>query len=122
MRDQPQGNLRGLKALVGILGVLIVIGTAVVIGTVIHRLYARSDAPSMAAPLEAPAPSVAAVAPAQPSVPDMPAQSLAPGEHIAGIAAAGGRIAVWANGPQGDRLLLIDPASGRASVVLRAGR
>ena len=50
MRDQPQGDLRGLKALVGIMGVLIVIGTAVVIGTVIHRLYARNDAPSMARP------------------------------------------------------------------------
>jgi hypothetical protein len=107
MRDQPQGDLRGLKAVVGLLGVLIIIGTAVVIGTVIQRLYARSDAPSMA-PLAAPA---------------MPAgsmPSLAPGEHIAGIAAAGGKIAVWVSGPQGDRLLLIDPTSGRASVLLGA--
>jgi Family of unknown function (DUF6476) len=108
MRNQPQGDLRGLKALVGILGVLIVIGTAVVIGTVIHRLYARNDAPSMA-PLAAPAaPVPAGLTPA----------SLAPGEHIAGIAAAGGRIAVWVSGPQGDRLLLIDPLNGRSSVVL----
>ncbi|HEY1856836.1 DUF6476 family protein [Acidocella sp.] len=110
MRDQPQGDLRGLKALVGILGVLIVIGTAVVIGTVIHRLYARSDAPSMA-PLAVPA------APALPA--GVVAPSLAPGEHIAGIAAAGGRIAVWVSGPHGDRLLLIDPASGQTSVLLR---
>jgi hypothetical protein len=99
-----------LKALVGILGVLIVIGTAVVIGTVIHRLYARSDAPSMA-PLAVPA------APALPA--GVVAPSLAPGEHIAGIAAAGGRIAVWVSGPHGDRLLLIDPASGQTSVLLR---
>ena len=108
MRDQPQDNLRGLKALVGILGVLIVVGTALVIGMVIHRLYARSDAPSMA-PLAAPA----GCRPVRRRV-------LAPGEHIAGIAAAGGRIAVWVRGPQGDRLLLIDPASGRGSVILRA--
>jgi|ERR1700679_2650864 hypothetical protein len=111
MRDQPQGDLRGLKALVGILGVLIVIGTAVVVGTVIHRLYARNDAPSMA-PLAAPAAPVLSSGP-MPTI-------LAPGEHIAGIAAAGGRIAVWVSGPQGDRLLLIDPASGRSSVVLSA--
>ena len=97
--------------MVGILGVLIVIGTAVVIGTVIHRLYARNDAPSMA-PLPAPAAAVSAgLSPAR----------LAPGEHIAGIAAAGGRIAVWVSGPQGDRLLLIDPLNGRSSVVLSGG-
>ncbi|HTJ90680.1 MAG TPA: DUF6476 family protein [Acidocella sp.] len=113
MRDQPQGDLRGLKALVGILGVLIVIGTAVVIGTVIHRLYARNDAPSMA-PLAAPVPAAAVPAGLRPT-------SLAPGEHIAGIAAAGGRIAVWVSGPQGDRLLLIDPLNGRSSVVLSGG-
>src|ERR1700734_2990867 len=109
MRDQPQGDLRGLKALVGILGVLIVIGTAVVIGTVIHRLYARNDAPSMA-PLATPA------APALPA--GLTPTVLGPSEHIAGIAAAGGRIAAWVSGPQGDRLLLIDPVSGRSSVVL----
>jgi Family of unknown function (DUF6476) len=113
MRDQPQGDLRGLKALVGILGVLIVIGTAVVIGTVIHRLYARNDAPSMA-PLAVPA------APALPA--GLTPAMLAPGEHIAGIAAASGRIAVWVSGPQGDRLLLIDPVSGRSRVVLSGGR
>ena len=104
--------MRGLKALVGILGVLIVIGTAVVIGTVIHRLYARSDASSMA-PLAAP-PAPALPAGVTPTI-------LAPGEHIAGLAAAGGRIAVWVAGSQGDRLLLIDPASGRSSVVLSGG-
>jgi Family of unknown function (DUF6476) len=112
MRDQPQSNLRGLKALVGILGVLIVVGTAVVIGTVIHRLYARNDAPSMAQPLATPA----APAPA-----GLASTVLPPGEHIAGIAAAGGRIAVWVSGPQGDRLLLVDPLSGQSRVVLSGG-
>jgi hypothetical protein len=113
MRDQPQSDLRGLKALVGILGVLIVVGTAVVIGTVIHRLYARNDAPSMAQPLATPA------APALPA--GLASTILPPGEHIAGIAAAGGRIAVWVSGPQGDRLLLVDPLSGQSRVVLSGG-
>src|ERR1700761_6223029 len=115
MRDQPQSDLRGLKALVGILGVLIVIGTAVVIGTVIHRLYARNDAPSMAQPLATPA----VPAPALPA--GLAPTMLAPGEHIAGIAAAGERIAVWVSGPQGDRLLLVDPQSGQSRVVLSGG-
>ncbi len=90
-----------LKAVVGILGVLIILGTALVIGTVIHRLYARTQPPSM--PMAAP--TVAA--------------GLAPGEHIAGIAGLGGELAVWVNGPGGDRVLLLDPSSGRESVLLK---
>ncbi len=111
MRDQPQADLRGLKVLVGGLGVLIVLGTAVVIGTVIHRIYARKPAASMVvAPLAPPAEPAGAMA----------VGALAPGEHIAGIAGAGGDVAVWVNGPGGDRLLLVDPASGRVSVALSA--
>jgi len=110
MRDQPQKDLRGLKALVGGMGLLIVLGTALVIGTVIHRIYARKPVASMVvAPLAVPGGSVAVA---------MAGAGLAPGEHIAGIAGAWGDVAVWVNGPAGDRLLLVDPASGRVSVVL----
>ena len=38
------GDLRGLKLLVGGLGVLVILGTALVIGVVIHRLYAKPAA------------------------------------------------------------------------------
>jgi hypothetical protein len=110
MRDQPQGDLRGLKALVGIMGVLIILGTALVIGVVIHRIYARNGAPSMPA-------AVLAV----PGVPTS-AAVLEPGEHIAGIAAAGSDVAVWVSSPGGDRVLLIDPANGRVSVALSGTR
>ena len=110
MRDQSQGDLRGLKALVGIMGVLIILGTALVIGVVIHRIYARNGAPSMpAAVLTAPGAAASTA-------------MLAPGEHIAGIAAAGGDIAVWVSSPVGDRVLLIDPASGRVNVALSGTR
>lgn len=115
MQGQPQ-NLRGLKALVGIMGVLIVIGTTVVVGTVIHRLYARFNAPSIpAAPLAAPVAPVAGNVAVAPEV----AAELAPGEHIAGIAAAGPDVAVWVSGPKGERVLLLDPVSGRARVGLQ---
>jgi len=111
MQGQPQ-NLRGLKALVGIMGVLIVIGTTVVIGTVIHRLYARFTAPPMpVAPLAAPMAPVAGNVPV--------AAALAPGEHIAGIAGAGPDVAVWVSSPKGDRVLLLDPASGTVRVGLQ---
>ncbi|MGE4483378.1 hypothetical protein [Acidocella sp.] len=109
MQDQPQ-NLRGLKAIVGIMGVLIIIGTTVVIGTIIHRLYARFNA--------APTPPQMAVVPAPGNVPAAAAASLAPGEHIAGIASAGEDLAVWVSGPKGDRLLLLNPQTGVVRTVL----
>ena len=104
-----------MKALVGIMGVLIIIGTTVVVGTVIHRLYARFNAPPMpVAPLAAPAPAAMAPVAAAPAV----AGALAPGEHVAGIASAGADVAVWVSGPKGDRVLLLDPATGAVRVGL----
>ncbi len=94
------------------MAVLIVVGTTVVVGTIIHRLYARVTAPPpISAPLSVPQ------APMAPS-PAVAAQ-LPPGEHIAGIAAAGAEVAVWVNGPSGGRLLLLNPASGQISLGLQ---
>lgn len=93
------------------MGVLIIIGTAVVIGTVIHRLYGKFTAPSMPVSSSAPPPGNT----------DWPAGrtvALEAGEHIAGIAAAGRYLAVWVNGPKGDRLLLLDPMTGQLHVAL----
>ncbi len=93
----------GLKLLVGFLGVLIVIGTALVIGVVIHRIYDVAAAPSMPVPVPA-----GAAGPV----------TLAAGERVAGIAAAGSDVAVWVTGPDGDRVLLVDPRTGGATVVV----
>ncbi len=110
MNDQPQ-NLRGLKAAVGIMSVLIVVGTTVVVGTIIHRLYARESAPP---------PTLQPLAlPAVPVAPQGVAAQLQPGEHIAGIAAAGADVAVWVSGPNGGRLLLLNPASGEIRLGLQ---
>jgi hypothetical protein len=105
VETQARSDLRGLKALVGIMGVLIVLGTAVVIGVVIKRIYAKPAAPSTVAAL--------------PMAP-MQAETLAPGEHVAGIAGAGGNVAVWVTGPSGDRVLLLNPQTGGFTTVLRA--
>ncbi len=86
------------------MGVLIVLGTALVIGVVIKRIYAKPAAPSMSAVLPG-AVAASAVLPA--------------GAHIAGIASAGGAVAVWVSGPEGDEVLLIDPASGAVRQALR---
>ena len=110
MQAQPPArpDLRALKALVGGMGVLIVLGTAVVIAVVALRLYARPAAPSTAA-------GAAQVPGALPFL--LPA-----GAHVAGIAAAGGAIAVWTSGPAGDQVLLVDPASGAVTRVIARSR
>ncbi len=92
------------------MGVLIIIGTTVVVGTIIHRIYASFAAPSTPQPM--------ALAPLPGAVPAGALAQLAPGEHIAGIASAGAELAVWLNGPNGDRLLLLNPATGQARTLL----
>ncbi len=99
------------------MGVLIIIGTTVVVGTIIHRLYARFAAPSTApAPAVAGVPAPGAISAA--AVPPEATAQLAPGEHISGIAPAGAELAVWVSGAKGDRLLLLDPVTGQARIVL----
>ncbi|HQT63685.1 MAG: hypothetical protein B7Z75_08165 [Acidocella sp. 20-57-95] len=107
---QKHDNLRGLKALVTVLGVLIVLGTAFVIGTVIKRFYAKPVAASMTMPVSAVIPGESQVV--------LPPGALAPGDHIAGIAGAGGVFAVWVSGAGGDRLLLLNPQTGAVSTAL----
>jgi len=108
MAIQPRGenDLRGLKALVGILGVLVILGTALVIGVVIHRMYGK---PAAATPGIIQGTRIA-LAPAS--------TLLARGEHVSGIAAAGGELAIWITGPAGDKVLLLDPATGKIGVAI----
>jgi hypothetical protein len=120
-------DLRALKALVAVLGVLIVLGTALVVGVVIHRIYARTAEPSNVA---GPAEPSTYLGPAEPSNVSGPAAvsamgAVAPavlgkGEHVAGMAAAGADVAVWVSGPAGDRVLLLDPRTGAVTVALTA--
>ncbi|OYV29580.1 MAG: hypothetical protein B7Z81_15075 [Acidocella sp. 20-61-6] len=107
---QKHDDMRGLKALVGILGVLIVLGTALVIGVVIKRIYAKPAVTSMMAP-------VSNVIPGE-SLPVLPVGTLAAGEHVAGIAGAGGMLAIWVTGTTGDRVLLLNPQTGALSTAL----
>ncbi len=92
-----------MKALVIFMGVLIILGTALVIGVVVHRLTAGGGAASVPVGVAVPA-----------------AAALAPGERVNAIVAAGSGLGVWVSGPAGDRVLLVDPASGRVSEALRS--
>jgi hypothetical protein len=108
MSAQPRDTaaLRAVKIAVVVMGVVIIAGVAMVVGVIISRIYAKPPAPSMILP--APASSL------------LPAATLNPGEHIAGLASAGGQFAVWVNGPAGDRLLLLNAETGAVSVALAA--
>jgi hypothetical protein len=110
--DNSAQNLRGLKALVIGLGVLIVLGTALVIGVVIKRMYDAGTAPAKASGT---------------AVPGMPPATLripaAAGAAIGGIAAVGGRLAVWVKDGQGGKVVLIDPQTDQlAGTVTLAPR
>lgn len=94
--------MRALKFATALMGVLIVLGTTVLIVTIVHRMGSGAPSPS---------------GPAFLAHVDVPA-----GGHIAGIAAAGGRLAVWIAGPGGaGRVVLIDPASGKVAGTVTLG-
>ena len=137
--NQPQ-NLRGWRALVGIMGVLIILGTTVVVGTIIHRLYTKFVAPPtvptgqsftppppgpVAVPAQPPASASTApaslytaptVAPPPPSAP----LTLPPGTHIQAIAQAGAGLAILTTGPSGQSVLLLDPATGKTRTAIQS--
>jgi hypothetical protein len=100
--------LRGLKALVAGLGVLVVLGTATVIGVVIKRIYA-DPAPASTGSAAAPVPGGGVV--------QLPA-----GAKITGLAAAGGDFAVAVSGPAGDQVWIVNPATGVRYVALSAAK
>jgi hypothetical protein len=90
--------MRALKIATIVMGVLIVAGTTGLIVVIAHRMSGRAAVSA----------SVAGTSPASvAAVLDEPA-----GTHIAGIAAAGDRLAVQLQGGGLDRVVLIDPASG----------
>ncbi len=105
MRQSRPDQLRGLKALVAFLGILVVLGTAVVAGVIIRRLYASAAPASNFSGATLPPPSGMA--------PPATATTLPAGSRILGLAAAGGSFAVWVTSPAGGQdIYLLDPATG----------
>lgn len=116
MSQARGGDLRGLKALVAGLGILVVLGTALVIGIIIRRIYANPAPPS----------NIAAVAPAPDTGGGMPPASdpvkLPEGSKITGIAAAGGVFAVVVSGPAGDQVWIVNPQTGARFVTMSGAK
>jgi len=112
-----------LKALVIGMGVLIVAGTVTLVVLLVQRAGGARVAPearvgASVAPEARVGASVAPDARVEASTP--PQGWAAPvvlgqpeGSRIGGIETAGGALAVWVVRPDGDRVVLVDPASGR---------
>ena len=114
MAQSQAGSLRGLKALVAFLGVLVVLGTAVVVGVVIKRLYAPATPASNFYP-------PASLAPPGAMAPPAVTATLPPGSRIQGVSAAGGVFAVWVTNPAGgEDIYLMDPATGALRLSVQA--
>lgn len=103
------GDLRALKALVVGLGVLVVLGTAVVIGVIIYRIYAHVAGK----PAQAGSAAHGQVARAVSAAPFERTIAGGKGGSIAGLAAAGGGIAIWVRNDAGGKVVVIDPTTGR---------
>lgn len=113
MQDQPQ-NLRGLKALVGIMAVLIIIGTTVVVGTLIRRFYAKTTpAPTTTALINA-----SNTADIESSLPTASTLTLPQGLQIEGITAIDHQLAIWVRGPVGDKIIILNPQTGQAHTLV----
>ncbi|MHB1304105.1 MAG: hypothetical protein ACYCZB_11635 [Acidiphilium sp.] len=96
-------NLRGLKALVIGLGILVVLGTALVIGVAVKRLLVST----------APEAHQAAHLAANPPVPgSAPFATTLPKGRIAGIAAANGMVAIRLRDGAGGKVVFVDPRTG----------
>ncbi|WP_338663339.1 DUF6476 family protein [Pararoseomonas sp. SCSIO 73927] len=95
--------MRALKILVAVMGVLIVAGTVTLVVMIIQR-----------------------AGKAVPAAPSVPAAELSlrqpPGTRIAGIApGAEGRLAVWVQRPDGERLVILDTRGGAVLGEIRVG-
>jgi hypothetical protein len=100
-------SLRGLKALVIGMGVLIVLGTALVIGLVIKRFYDAGGGGG-----EAAGRGVHRVSPPAPLAIRIPSPR---GAAIGGMTSLDGRLAIWVKDDAGGRIVMIDPRSGTVS-------
>ncbi|MCS6891010.1 MAG: DUF6476 family protein [Rhodovarius sp.] len=87
--------MQALKALVVGMGVLILAGTVALVVLIVQRAGGARPGPHVTWELPA-------------------------GNRIQGIAATESRLAIWVEGPEGERILLFDPASGRAAGEIRA--
>jgi hypothetical protein len=112
--------MRALKALVIVMGVLLVGGTVLLVGVILSRLGGKTAS--------VPAPAASSPAPAKASPPvsfGAATLTIPAGATVAETVAAGDRVVlrlILADGAQ--RLLVVDPASGAllGTIDLRPGR
>lgn len=109
--------MRFLKALVVIMGVMIVVGVAILVMELIKRANDPERTSERAAEKAAEKAAVSLSAGGKGAALDLP-----PGARIGEVLAVGSRLVVKVSLPQGDdRLYLLDPRLGAASMLLTTG-
>ncbi len=113
--------MKAIKALVIFMGLLLVAG----IGLLAYGVVNKGDQQTVTAADPAPAaPRPSAPAALRPSAPDAPRPSggfgtievpLPPGTHVEQMAVAGERVVLRVTGGGTDRLVVLEPASGRVA-------
>ncbi|MFZ6764616.1 DUF6476 family protein [Pseudoroseomonas sp. WGS1072] len=108
--------MRWLKILVGVMGVMIIVGTVALVVALVQRMGEATTRLS--------APEVTSQGSREGGLPwtstDLSLRQ-PPGTRIGQIAALEGRLAVWVERPDGARILLVDPRSGRMAGEIRLG-
>lgn len=97
--------MAALKALVIGMGVLIVAGTVTLVVLLVQRAGVAPAGRGTSVALEMRGDRILLGEPE--------------GSRIGGIATAGGSLAIWVVRPDGDRVVLVDPGSGRRSGEIR---
>lgn len=94
-----EDSVRALKILVVVMGVMIVLASVALVYAIVQRLGRAAEV--------------------------LPATDLAlhqpPGTRISGIAGVEDRLAVWVERPDGARLLMVEPKSGKILSEIRLG-
>lgn len=109
--------MRFIKALVVIMGVMIVIGVAVLVMEIVKRAGSPEKVAEAAAEKAAEKAAVSLAAGGKGAALDLPQ-----GARIGEVLSVGSRLVVKVSLPQGDdRLYLLDPRSGAASILLTTG-
>jgi hypothetical protein len=88
--------MRALYAVVWLMGVLLLLGTVTLVVLLAKRMGGATTTTDVTAEIPA-------------------------GNRIMGMAGVEGRLALWVDGPEGSRVLLLDPATGRRLGEIRAG-
>ncbi|MFC3125728.1 hypothetical protein ACFOD4_11680 [Pseudoroseomonas globiformis] len=102
--------MRGLKILVGVMGVLIVLGTVGLVVAIVQKMNEAATGPATPGTAESVARLTTDLALRQP-----------PGTRIVQMAEIGGQLAIWVERADGPCILMVDLSGGQDVREIRVG-